>query len=183
MALLDGDVLVVGGVASADLRSFLHSGVSAGTWKPRAIERTHGVEGNGERATGLDASGLAGVIDNGLVVLIGWSVLRRGARKKTENTPRGRHTSYEPWEKFIRTTFRPAAIPCQLHDRGIISRILAVHLRRMLIFSTEFVLGPKEGRKKMVRTAQCGRRPTLLRAKGKIEHQSNRWVRTYQWFR
>jgi hypothetical protein len=53
---LDRDVLVADGVTRADLRAL-------------------GVEGNGERATGLDARSFAGVVDDGLVVLGSMSIL------------------------------------------------------------------------------------------------------------
>lgn len=50
-AHLDGVVLVVNGVAGTDFRAL-------------------GVEGNGQRAAGLDAGGLTGIVDDGLVVLM-----------------------------------------------------------------------------------------------------------------
>lgn len=49
-AHLDWVVLVIDGVTGTDLRALR-------------------VEGNGQRAAGLDASSLAGIVDNGLVVL------------------------------------------------------------------------------------------------------------------
>ena len=116
--------------------------------KRRKTKQTYGVEGNGERTTSLDASGLAGVIDNGLVVLIWLLVPRRGAKKKkirkeTEGTAYLVRAVGEVHANNVQTSYET----CQRHDRGGISRNLSVHLRRRLIFSTEFVLGPKEGRK------------------------------------
>ena len=54
-ALLDGDVLVTGGVTGTDLGAL-------------------GVQGNGERAANLDTSGLARVVNDRLVVLQAKSV-------------------------------------------------------------------------------------------------------------
>lgn len=48
---LDGVVLVINGVTGTDLRAL-------------------GVEGNSQRAAGLNASSLTGIVDDGLVVLM-----------------------------------------------------------------------------------------------------------------
>lgn len=69
LALLDGVVLVVDGVAGTDLRSFLRG--RSGMYFCKQDSRTHGVKGNGKGTAGLSTLGLTGVVNDRLVVLIG----------------------------------------------------------------------------------------------------------------
>ena len=80
-SLLDREVLVVNGVTGADLGAL-------------------GVEGNGERAASLDTGSLASVVNDRLVVL-------QSSQRNPSSVGLQSLTSYEPWEKFMRTTLRP----------------------------------------------------------------------------
>lgn len=80
-ALLDGEVLVVDGVTSADLGAL-------------------GVEGNGEGTASLETGSLARVVNDRLVVL-------QTNQRNPSSVGLQLLTSYEPWEKFMRTTLRP----------------------------------------------------------------------------
>lgn len=99
-AFLDGNILIPGSVARADFGAL-------------------GVEGNGERATFLDFGGFAGMVDDGLVVLV---------RAVGEVHADDIETS---WDSQILMDNLPG-----FHS--------AVPLRSALIFSTEFVLGPEQ---------------------------------------
>lgn len=119
-AHLDGEVLVADGVTGTDLGAL-------------------GVEGNSQRAARLGASSLTGIVDDGLVVLDA-----KGQRTSTAFMESKILTSYEPWEKFIRTTLRPTTIPSVYLSKSNAMMIegIAIPVRRALIFSTELVLGP-----------------------------------------
>lgn len=71
VTFLDRNVLVVGGVSSTDLRSFLPRGSEyvLRSNRERYEGQTHGVKSNGKGTTGLGLLGLTGVVDHGLVVL------------------------------------------------------------------------------------------------------------------
>lgn len=74
VALLDRDILIVGGVSGTDLGTFLRRSQFGDRDRPRD-RRTYGIESNGERTSDLGLGGLTGVVDNRLVVLGRVSIL------------------------------------------------------------------------------------------------------------
>jgi hypothetical protein len=116
-ALRNREILVIDGVTGTDLG-------------------TLGVKGNGERTASLDTGSLARVVNDRLVVL------QISQRESAFDVGSKELTSYEPWEKFMRTTLRPTMAESVYHLKTIFQKPIVIPVRRALIFSAEFVLGP-----------------------------------------
>lgn len=97
--------------------------------------RAYGVKGDGQRAAGLGALGLAGVVNHGLVVLQRLSAGiggKRGFQAHKPHTSRGRSSCEQ-------CSGRLGAVSRATEAGGVAAN---AHLRRRLIFSAELVLGP-----------------------------------------
>lgn len=94
-SLLDREVLVFNGVTGADLGAL-------------------GVEGNGEGTASLETGSLARVVNDRLVVL-------QSSQRNPSSVGLQSLTSYEPWEKFMRTTLRPTTFQVSqlIRDRPV----------------------------------------------------------------